>query len=179
MRRIVAIPLIFASFVARADDKIDVAKGVEQAKAMSKAFFEEDYAKVVDATHPKLVEILGGKEKWLDTMKSDVQKVKDMGVKFKVPSVGKPGDPVVDGKTAYLIIPTSMEMTTPDETIISESYLLGMTTDAGKTWVFVDGVGISHQVIRDMIFPKLPDGLKLPVLKEPLRKMKESGKDKD
>lgn len=179
MRHAIAFSLILVASVSGADDKIDVAKAVEQAKAMSKAFFEEDYAKVVDATHPRLVEILGGREKWLDTMKAEVQKVKDMGVKFKSPTIGKPGDPVVDGKTAYLVIPTSGEMTTPDETIISESYLLGMTTDAGKTWVFVDGVGISRQVIRDMIFPKLPDGLKLPELKEPVRKKREGGKDKD
>ena len=59
MRHAIAFSLIFVASVSGADDKIDVAKGVEQAKAMSKAFFEEDYAKVVDATHPKLVEILG------------------------------------------------------------------------------------------------------------------------
>src|SRR5437763_2915860 len=69
----------------RADEKIDVAKAVDLAKAMSKAFIEEDYDKVIDATHPKLTEILGGREKWLATMKSDVQKIKDMGVKYKTP----------------------------------------------------------------------------------------------
>ena len=179
MRIFGAITILFAASVVRADDKIDVAKGVEQAKAMSKAFFEEDYAKVIDATHPKLTEILGGREKWLATMKSDVQKIKDMGVTYKTPSVGKPSDPVIDGKTAYVLIPTSIAMTTPDETILSESYLLGMTTDAGKTWVFVDVLGIRERLIRDMIFPKLPDGLKLPEPKEPVRKKRENGKNKD
>ena len=86
---------------------------------------------------------------------------------------------MIDGKAAYVLIPTSIEMTTPDEMIISESYLLGMTTDAGKTWVFVDILGIREPLIRDMIFPKLPDELKLPEAKEPVRKKRENGKDKD
>jgi hypothetical protein len=179
MRFAVAITILFAASVARADDKIDVAKAVEQAKAMSKAFIEEDYDKVIDGTHPKLTEILGGREKWRATMQSDVQKIKDMGVKFKTPSIGKPSDPVIEGKTAYLLIPASIEMTTPDETILSESYMLGMTTDAGKTWVFVDVLGLREPLIRDKIFPKLPDGLKLPEPKEPVRKKRENGKDKD
>jgi hypothetical protein len=157
----------FAAIPLRADEKIDIDKGVEQAKAVAKAVLDEDYNKLVDGTHPKVVEIMGGKEKMIETTKVIMKNLKDMGFKFKSHTVGKPHEPVIDGKTAYLVLPTTLELTTPDSKIVTESYLLGMTTDGGKTWVFVDGAGMEQKAIKDKVFPKLPEGLKLPEKKPP------------
>jgi hypothetical protein len=96
--------------------------------------------------------------------------LKDMGVEFKSHTVGKPEKPVLDGKTAYLVIATKLSLTANGKNVETESYLLGMTTDGGKNWVFVDGAGMSDEKIRDRVFPKLPDGLKLPEKKPPVVK---------
>jgi hypothetical protein len=174
MRSASVIVLIAVVIASGADDKIDVANGVKQAEAISKALFDGDYAKLADATHSNVVEIMGGKEKMIEQIKDEMEKLKGMGFKLELQNVGKPHDPVIDGTTAYMVVPTTLKIKTPDSTITSDSYLLGMTTDGGKVWVFVDGAGMANESIKDKVFPKLPAGLKLPERKPPV-----VSKDKD
>ncbi len=172
--------LCFASAPAFADDPIDVARGVEQAKAIAKAVLDEDYAKVADATHPAIVQIMGGREKMIDAIKQGMKTAKDMGIKITSHQIGKPGEPVVDGKTAYLIIPTTLEMASRDLKIVSKSYLLGTTSDGGKTWHFADGAGLSQPGMKEKVFPKLPKQLKLPERKPPtVTKQKPKEKERE
>jgi len=165
---IVAVSMCVVATQSRADDKIDVAKAVEQAKSVAKAVLDEDYAKVAELTHPKVVEIMGGKEKMVEQTKTIMKTLKDMGIAIKSHNVGKPGEPVIDGKSTYLIIPTTMELSANGMKIVTESYLLGLSTDSGKSWVFVDGAGMDQKKVKDEVFPKLPDGLTLPKKKPPV-----------
>jgi hypothetical protein len=148
--------------------KVDTAKAVEQAEAMKKAVLDGDYAKVADRTHPKVVEAMGGKDKVIAASKAIFDQMKSQGIEIKSYTVGKPGDPVVDGKTAYVILPTRMELTAPKVKVVSESYLLGMTTDGGKSWSFADGTGLSKGPAREALLPELPKALKLPEPKPPM-----------
>jgi hypothetical protein len=122
---------------------------------------------MADLTHPKVVEALGGKDKVVELTKTVMQQLKTQGVEIKTYTIGKPGEPVKDDKAAYVIIPTTLEMTAPKTKIKSESYLLGMTTDGGKSWTFADGAGLAQGPARDAIVPTLPKDLKLPEPKQP------------
>jgi hypothetical protein len=163
----VAVVAVLIAVPVWADDKIDVGRAVEQAKTVAKAVLDEDYGKVADLTHPKVVDIMGGREKMIEQTKAVMKALKDQGIEIKSHTVGKAGEPVIDGKTAYLVIPTSLVLTANGMKIGTESYLLGMTTDRGKSWVFVDGAGMDRPEIRDKVFPSLPEGLKLPEKKPP------------
>ena len=174
---VVLITLCSAAYQVHADDKIDVANAVERAKAIVKAVTDKDYAKVVDATYPAVIEIAGGREKMIDAINVAMKRLKDRGFKIASEKIGKPATPVIDGKTAYVVIPTTMEMTTPDATIVTESYLLGITTNGGKSWAFVDGAGLSQPKLKEKIFPKLPKELKLPECKPP--RITKKAKEKD
>lgn len=159
--------LASSSLALRAEEKIDVSKAVDQAKLVAKAVLEGDYAKVADSTHPKVVEIMGGREKMIETTKTIMKSLKDQGISINSHVVGKAETPVIDGKSAYLVIPTTMVLKTEGMKVTVESYLLGMSTDGGKTWLFVDGSGMDNPMVKDKVFPKLPDGLKLPAKKDP------------
>jgi hypothetical protein len=159
-RALLAVP-------ARAQDKVDTTKVVEQAEIVKKAVLGGDFAKVVDLTHPKVVEVLGGKEKMVEQTKAIMKQIKDMGYEITSYTIDKPGEPVVDGKTAYVILPTKLGMKAPMAKVTSESYLLGMTTDGGKTWTFVDGAGLAQGPVREALMPTLPKALKLPETKPP------------
>jgi hypothetical protein len=126
-----------------------------------------DYAKVADLSHPEIVEVMGGKEKMVEKTSEIMAGLKARGLAFKKYTVGKIGEPVVDGKTAYIVVPTTVVLTGPKTTIESDSYLLGVSTDSGKTWTFADGAGLSNPVLRDKVFPSLPAALKLPEKKAP------------
>ena len=147
---------------------VDTAKATEQAEALKKAVLDGEYAKMADLTHPKVVEALGGKEKVVDFTKKVMEQMKAQGIELKTYTIDKPGTPVSDGKSAhYVVLPTKMEMTAPKTKIMSESYLLGMTTDGGKSWTFADGAGLAQGPAREAIVPTLPKELKLPEPKMP------------
>ena len=158
--------------------KVDTAKAVEQAEAVKKAVLDSDAAKVADLTHPKVVEALGGKEKGIAVSKAAFDQMKAQKFEIKSYTIGQPGDPVKDDKAAYVVIPTKTEMTGPMVKIQSESYLLGMSTDGGKSWTFADGAGMAGGPAREALLPTLPKDLKLPEPKPPTV-TKEKEKDKE
>jgi hypothetical protein len=167
MRALTVIAVALLPIPARADDKVDISKAEEQARAVGKAVLDGDFAKVADLTHPKIVEFMGGKDKMVEQTKAAMAKLKEQGITFKGYTIGKLGEPVIDGKTAYLVVPTTVEMAAPATKIEAESYLLGVTTDGGKTWTFVDGAGLANAEMKKKVFPTLPEGLTLPAPKPP------------
>jgi hypothetical protein len=151
----------------RADEKVDTSKVKDLADAVGKAVLDNDYAKVADLTYPKIVEVMGGKEKMVEKTGEVMAGLKAQGLSFTKYTVGKPGDPVIDGKAAYIVVPTTILLTGPQTKIESDSYLLGVSTDGGKSWTFADGAGLSNPVLRDKVFPSLPAALTLPEKKAP------------
>jgi hypothetical protein len=110
---------------------------------------------------------MGGKEKMVEQTKALMQTIKDQGFTFKDYTVGKPEAPVIDGKTAYVIVPTTLKIDGPKVKLETEGYLLGISTDQGKSWTFADGAGMDDPKVKKAVFPTLPAGLKLPARKPP------------
>jgi hypothetical protein len=150
------------------EEKVDTTKAVELAKVMEKAVLSGEHAKVVELTHPKVVEAMGGKDKMVEAIDGIMKAMKAQGIAIQSHTIGKPEEPVVDGKTAYVVIPTRMEMAGPQAKVTVESYLLGFSTDKGKSWVFVDGNGLKEGPAKELIVPGLPASLKLPAPKPPV-----------
>ncbi len=167
MRSMLLLALFAVAGPMWADEKVDTSKVRDLADAVGKAVLDNDYAKVADLTYPKIVEVMGGKEKMVEKTGEVMAGLKAQGLAFTKYTVGKPGGPVIDGKTAYVVVPTTILLTGPQTKIESESYLLGVSTDGGKTWTFADGAGLSNPVLRDKVFPSLPAALKLPEKKAP------------
>ena len=167
MRSMLFLALFAIAGPVRADERVDTSKVRDLADAVGKAVLDNDYAKVADLTYPKIVEVMGGKETMVERTGAVMADLKAKGVSFSKYTVGKVGEPVVDGKTAYVVVPTTILMTGPDVKIESENYLLGISTDGGKSWTFADGAGLSNPALRDKVFPSLPAALKLPEKKAP------------
>lgn len=146
--------------VVEADDAgtKKVIKGLVE--KMQTATIKEDYAVVVDLTHPKALEQLGGKEKALDTIKNGMKALKEGGLTIKSLKSGEPATPVPGGKELYTVVPTTLELTTPDGKVTSNGFVVGASADGGKTWTFVDG-SPGPDAIRKLL-PDLPEKLVLP-----------------
>ena len=107
------LALSLLTLPARAEDKVDTSKVEELARAVGKAVLDGDYAKVADFSHPKIVEVMGGKDKMIEQTKAVMDAVKAQGFAIKEYTVGKPADPVVDGKTAYVNDPSALRIDGP------------------------------------------------------------------
>ena len=162
-----SILLVACGVAARAEDEPKSVLVKKQAGEIVAAIKKEEYAKVVDLTYPKVVELMGGREKMRAELEAGMKQLKEKGFSFKSVKVGEPGELLAEGKNTFVVVPTTTEMAAPGGKIVLESYLLGISSDGGKAWTFVDGSGIGTVEKRELILPKLPAKLELPAAHEP------------
>ena len=148
--------LLACGVAAHAEDEPKSAVVKKKAGEIVAAIKKEEYAKVVDLTYPKVVELMGGREKMLAELEAGMKQLKEKGFSFKSVEVGEPGELMTEGKNTFAVVPTTTEMAAPGGKIVLESYLLGISSDGGKAWTFVDGSGIGTAEKRELILPKLP-----------------------
>jgi len=169
MVRLVVLGLLAFAAVAEAPPQADAVKKL--AEELADATVKQDFTKVIDLTYPTLVKELGGREKAIEQSAAIMNQIKTQGFVITAFTVGEPGDFSKEGDNTFVVVPTAMEMTAPVGKIESKSYLLGISSDAGKTWRFLDGAGMQSKELRDKLLPPLPAKLKLPE-KEPPRLVK-------
>lgn len=162
--------VVGAAVFARADDA--EIKKVAKAKAeeLQAALLKGDYGKVADLTHPKTVELLGGKEKMVAYLAQETKAMKDKGYGLKSTTVAEPSDPLAAGGDLYLTVPFKLEMTVPGGRLQTQSGLIGVSGDGGKTWTFVNVKPGREKLLN--LLPNLPEKLPFPK-KEPFTFIKD------
>lgn len=93
--------------------------------------------------------------------------MKDNGFLLTKYEVGDPGRFHTQGDNTFVIIPATAEMKFSAGKIITNSYLLGISSDSGKSWKFVDGQGLADTNGRDSVLPPMPATLTLPIVGKP------------
>jgi hypothetical protein len=166
--RFLIVSLALGSFItlsACAED-VDVKK-VAKAKAeeVQTAVIKGDFEKVADLTHPKAIELFGGKEKMIAAMTKLRKEIEAKGGVFKSGKISEPSDPIKMGKQVYVLVPTEEEVTIPKARIITKSSMVGVSEDGGKSWVFV-ATPLGRDRIKE-ILPNLPESLVIPKVEPP------------
>jgi hypothetical protein len=166
MRTLSILTIVLAtSAAARADAAADAAK--KQADEVSQAFVKSDYAKIVDLTYSGLIDFVGGRDKLIGITKGAMEMFKQQGIEVISYKMAEPGEIVKGEGKSYVVVPATMEMKAPVGKIKVKSYLLGISTDDGKSWKFLDGSGLANKELKDKIIPNLPAKLKLPEPQQP------------
>jgi hypothetical protein len=168
MNRPALIALVAAlagSCAARARDPAAAAQ--KQATEMYQAFLRGDLDKFVDFTHPKIVELSGGREKMLAGIKKFFVDSKAHGLSVRSATVSAARQVARSGaKGVQAILPSELVFTTPEGELRQPSFLLGLSTDDGKTWKFVDTARVGGDAVRKM-FPECSPSLEIPSRPEP------------
>ena len=159
--------LVIVGVAARAEDESRSAVVKKKAGEIVAALEKEEYAKVVDLTYPKVVELMGGREKMIGALEAGMKQLKERGHSFRSVEAGEPGEFLAEGKNTFVVVPTTTEMTVPGGKSIASSYFLAISPDGGKTWTFIDGNSLRTAERRKLILPKLPEKLELPEAKKP------------
>jgi hypothetical protein len=154
------------ALVAGADDA-EVKKAAKaKAEESQAALVKGDYGKLAELTHPKIVEMVGGKEKMAAGLTGVMKKLKEQGIEYKSAKMLEPGDLIRSGKDIYVTVPFTLEMVVPGGRLHSKSALIGVSNDAGKNWVFIDGSLGSESIKK--VFPDLPDAITFPKQEPPV-----------
>ena len=139
-----------------------------QAKEMNDAFARKDYGRLADLTYPKVVEMVGGRDQML---KGIVQQLKEMeaeGVVLLSSTSGSPTQFVHDSGSIYAVLPTTLKAKAKDGIFQSEGSMIGVSSDGGTNWTFIDSSGKDHRELKTLL-GNVVDRLNLPPDKRPVK----------
>lgn len=130
-----------------------------QADAMGAAFSSKDYDRFTDFMYPKLVEMSGGREKFVSTLNSSLNQAGSTGFELISYEVGEPSQALEIDNQVFAVLPTKTTMKFPQRTAIDEGSIIAVSDDKGRNWKFVRVK--SKESIRPL-FPKAIDKLTFP-----------------
>src|SRR4051794_14688310 len=109
---------------ARADDA-ETKKTVKAlVEKMQTATVKGEYETVIDLTHPRVVEELGGKDRAVTVTRNMMKGLKQKGFEVKSVAVGEPTDAVPGGKDLYVAVPTTAELTSPMGKVVAQGFVV-------------------------------------------------------
>jgi hypothetical protein len=138
-----------------------------QAKQLETALATKDYAKVIDLTYPKVVEVGGGREKLLARMTNEMQTMEAEGVVLLSSTASAPSQYVSDANGIYAVVPVTTKIKATDGIFQTEGSLIGISTDGGQNWTFFDATGKDQTELKK-ILPNLSQ-LNIPAEKPPVK----------
>lgn len=139
-----------------------------QAGELAEAFSRQDFDKVASLTYPKLVELMGGRERMVAFLNQGVKQAEAENVTFLSNTVGQPEEIISVERQLFAVIPTTLKMRVPEGILTGQSFLIGVSKDQGENWTFVGGSGGVNREKLKVLFPAAADKLKLPELKPPV-----------
>ncbi|TFF30429.1 hypothetical protein [Mucilaginibacter psychrotolerans] len=139
----------------------DTAVVKHQANLIAQATFKGDYETVIAYTHFRLVAMSGGKEKLRQLITERMKELKDQGITGFSGTIGTPGKFYLAGNELHCLLPEDIILTTSVGRYLSRSYLLGVSSDKGKNWTFLDVGSMSADILHQLL-PNFNDDLKIP-----------------
>lgn len=155
---LLAIACVTSTLVSQDTTMVATVKGNVQ--KMMDATCSGDFKTVLDMTYPKVLEAMGGKEAALKEIENAMKAIKGQGITFGVKGIETP-TVKKGGKDYYSVTPYSLLMNVPGKKITLLSAVIGISTDEGKTWKFINLDDKGEKGIREML-PNLPTDMSIP-----------------
>ena len=152
-------------FITRADELTATIK--KEAQNCANAAVKSDYEGIVKYTHPRLINMMGGKDAMIAKLKDGIAEMHATGMEFSSATIGAPEAPKKFGDWLTSVVPEHTVMKVQGGRLVRDSYLLGISEDGGKNWVFVD-LGQTTKEHFAQIFPELDGKITWPKLKQPV-----------
>jgi hypothetical protein len=141
---------------------------VAQAQEVNDAFRRRDFARMVDMTYPKVVEAAGGRDKMISALAKGLKEMETEGVSVLASTAAAPTQIVHVSGWIYAVVPTSLKVKAKDGVFQTESSMIGLSSDNGANWTFIDAGGKDHTQLMTML-PAKVDKLNLPLEKDPVK----------
>lgn len=141
-------------------------RAVKQAGKMADAMKTQQYEVMLNYTHPKVVEMLGGNKKYLDILTTGGKEMRKMGIDYESIILGEPTEPIKAGNELHCLIPETITMVLKEGKMISKSHLLAVSSDNGKNWTFIETAVLNEDNIKK-ILPNYNPSLKIPKAEDP------------
>jgi hypothetical protein len=134
----------------------------EQGKVMGDAFLKKDYDTFLSFTHPKIIELAGGK----DSLKRTFQKGLGGSIDIVSMDVGKPEKVLKLGKTMQCVIKEKVVIIMSSIKMTNTPKLICISYDSGVHWYFIEANPGTIDKIK-VTFPELDPRIIKEVQEEP------------
>jgi len=133
---------------------------------LRQAVLHEDHATVAELTYPPVVKMLGGRDQFVERLTSIAAEIKEKGFRFDSVDISESLDFREYAGCLYSVVSKDLHLvSTSGSRINAHGYLVGVSSDRGTTWKFLDGEGFGTDRKRlEMVLPDFPNDLKLPEL---------------
>ena len=141
---------------------------VAQAQEVNDAFRRRDFSRMVDLTYPKVIEAAGGRDRMVAALARGMKEMEAEGVVVLSSTAGAPTQTIHVSGSIYAVLPTTLKVKALDGIFQTESSMVGISSDGGATWTFIDAGGKDRSQITKML-PDVAGKLNLPPEKQPVK----------
>jgi len=139
----------------------------------SAALTSGNYARLVELTYPKVVEMSGGRDKMIETLRRGSEDMKAHRSAILGAEVSEPKEVVTAGEKQFAIVPMTVRLQVPDGTLREKGFFIAVSEDRGKTWTFIVGTGLVTEPGKEkqklaQVLPDFPPQLSLPAREQPI-----------
>jgi hypothetical protein len=139
----------------------------KEAQKCAKAIMANDHTGVLTYTHERIISRMGGKEAARGLLQKGVEEMKAKGLGIEDTKIGTPQPPQKIGTWLVAVVPETLTLRMPSAKVQQESYLLGISTDEGHTWKFIDLGPITEDQLFGVL-PELKGQFAMPAKKQPV-----------
>ena len=139
-----------------------------QVSKMGQAFINGDYKTVAYYTYPEIVKMMGGESKMKQTLAKLVSDMNVKGMMFNSITFGDVSKIVKSGNELQCTIPQHTEIKLLSGRAISTSILIGISTDGGSNWTFIDTSDKDITTIKRLL-PNLSSAIVITPQEPPVR----------
>ncbi|MCH9661497.1 MAG: hypothetical protein K0U54_11360 [Bacteroidetes bacterium] len=137
-------------------------KALKDAKTTAQAMVDGDFAKILDYTHPAIIEKMGGKDVFLPQVEAALKMAKEQGVSFISSTADYASDVVKEQGEYRCYVQNTNIMTLGETKIKSTSYLLGFYLEDQEQWVFIEAEKTKNKPTMEMFLPGFETSLNIP-----------------
>jgi len=159
-------PLAVTAQHTSAVPKYASATAKRDAQASTDALLKGELERFASFVYPRALKVLGGKDKLIATVQRGLEEMRSQGVRMASASVGEPEQMMRTGGDLLAIIPIRQVAMLEEDQILFSSHLLGISSDNGRSWTFVDTMKLTPENVREFI-PSFHPAMKLPINPDP------------
>lgn len=170
MKSIASILLLALFFITSKGQTIEndhSMKIIEQAEKMAQLLLDKDFSAFCKYTYPKIIEMMGGKQKMIEIMEKGSKEMLSEGTDFLKITFGNPSKLINTGNELQCTLPQTIEMKVPNGRLVTKSTLIAISKDGGKNWYFVDTAENDIQTMKKSL-PNLSGKLIIPEKTRPI-----------
>lgn len=148
--------------VGDGSEAAEIKQVLEDVRRLVFAAQERDTNAIAELTHPRIVELSGGKTAYLDLLQRTLKELEGAGFVVESYEPDTPPEFFSADGTDYAIIRTRSVMRVHDKRVESRNFMLGLR-QPGERWTYVDGSKL-HGPGLEQVFPTFPKDRPLPTI---------------